>query len=88
VRAPRLPSELGGRIADGGTEGECGWLRDRYGLSWQIIPSALHALLGDPDPGRAQPATTAMRSMKKIDIRALKDAVRQERLRYCRIMGA
>jgi predicted 3-demethylubiquinone-9 3-methyltransferase (glyoxalase superfamily) len=63
--------ELWAKLTDGGAEGPCGWLKDRYGLSWQIIPDALPALLSDPDPGRATRAATAMRQMKKIDIKAL-----------------
>ncbi len=63
--------------ADGGREIMCGWLRDRYGVSWQIIPSRLYDLLGDDDPERAKRATVAMLSMKKIelaDIEAAMDA--------------
>ena len=63
--------------ADGGQEGPCGWLKDRFGLSWQIIPKELPALLGDPDPARAAKASTAMRAMKKIDIKELLAAVEQ-----------
>ena len=61
-------------LADGGEEGPCGWLKDRYGLSWQIIPSALGELLGDPDPERAARAMQAMLQMTKIDIRGLRRA--------------
>ncbi len=57
-----------------GEEGQCGWLKDRYGLSWQIVPSALGRLLGDPDPERAGRAMAAMLKMKKIDIAALESA--------------
>jgi len=60
--------------ADGGQEGPCGWLKDRFGLSWQIIPTALPELLGDPDPERGQRAMKAMLSMQKIDIEALRQA--------------
>jgi predicted 3-demethylubiquinone-9 3-methyltransferase (glyoxalase superfamily) len=60
--------------ADGGEPGNCGWLKDKYGLSWQIIPSALPQLLGDPDPAKAGRAVQAMLAMHKIDIQALKDA--------------
>jgi predicted 3-demethylubiquinone-9 3-methyltransferase (glyoxalase superfamily) len=60
--------------ADGGEEGQCGWLKDRYGLSWQIIPRALPRLLGDPDPGRAERAMQAMLQMSRIDVRALEKA--------------
>jgi predicted 3-demethylubiquinone-9 3-methyltransferase (glyoxalase superfamily) len=57
--------------ADGGEESQCGWLKDRWGLSWQIVPTALPALLGDPDPERARRAMTAMFGMKRLDIAAL-----------------
>lgn len=60
--------------AGGGEPGRCGWLKDRYGLSWQIIPTALSRLLGDPDPGRAGRAVQAMLTMNKIDIAALECA--------------
>jgi predicted 3-demethylubiquinone-9 3-methyltransferase (glyoxalase superfamily) len=58
-------------LTDGGEESQCGWLKDRYGLSWQIIPTALHQLLGDPDPARAGRAMKAMLQMNKIDIAEL-----------------
>jgi predicted 3-demethylubiquinone-9 3-methyltransferase (glyoxalase superfamily) len=60
--------------ADGGEAGPCGWLKDKYGLSWQIIPTALPELLGDPDPVKAQRAMEAMFTMTKIDIAALRAA--------------
>jgi predicted 3-demethylubiquinone-9 3-methyltransferase (glyoxalase superfamily) len=60
--------------SDGGEPGQCGWLKDRFGLSWQIIPSVLPALLGDKDPARAQRAGRAMMSMGKLDIAALQAA--------------
>ena len=60
--------------ADGGEESQCGWLKDKFGLSWQIIPSALGEALGNPDPAKAQRAMQAMLQMKKIDIQKLKDA--------------
>jgi predicted 3-demethylubiquinone-9 3-methyltransferase (glyoxalase superfamily) len=60
--------------ADGGEEGQCGWLKDKFGLSWQIIPTALFEYLGDKDPVKAKRAMEAMLKMKKIDIKALKDA--------------
>ncbi|KRC51165.1 3-demethylubiquinone-9 3-methyltransferase [Leifsonia sp. Root227] len=59
---------------DGGEPGQCGWLKDRWGLSWQIVPSALDALIGDPDPERANRAIQAMLSMGKLDIAALRAA--------------
>ena len=62
------------RLADGGEEGPCGWLKDRYGVSWQVVPTRLFELVGDSDPGRAQRATQAMLTMRKIDIAALERA--------------
>jgi predicted 3-demethylubiquinone-9 3-methyltransferase (glyoxalase superfamily) len=66
--------DLWSRLTEGGSEDRCGWLRDRFGLSWQIIPTALGRLLGDPDPARAQRAMRAMLQMQKIDIAALERA--------------
>jgi predicted 3-demethylubiquinone-9 3-methyltransferase (glyoxalase superfamily) len=60
--------------ADGGEEGNCGWLKDKYGLSWQIIPTVLSELLGDPDREKAGRSMQAMLQMKKIDIQGLKQA--------------
>ncbi|MFC6600053.1 VOC family protein [Kitasatospora paranensis] len=62
-------------LTEGGQESDCGWLKDRYGLSWQITPRRLMELIGDPDPARAQRAMGAMLRMRKIDIQALEDAV-------------
>ena len=62
------------RLAEGGEEGPCGWLKDRFGVSWQVVPARLMELLGDPDAGRAQRATQAMLAMKKIDIAELERA--------------
>ncbi|HZG03632.1 MAG TPA: VOC family protein [Streptomyces sp.] len=67
--------ELWARLTDGGEEGPCGWLKDRYGLSWQIVPRKLTELLGDPDPATSQKAMKAMLGMKKIDVQGLLDAV-------------
>ncbi len=66
--------ELWGRLSEGGEEGPCGWLKDRYGVSWQIVPTRLLELVKDPDPKRSQRAMTAMLAMKKIDIAALEQA--------------
>ncbi|MFE3452262.1 VOC family protein [Nonomuraea sp. NPDC059194] len=60
--------------ADGGEESQCGWLKDKYGLSWQIIPKALPRLLGDPDPARAERAMQAMLKMSKINLKEMEDA--------------
>lgn len=62
------------RLGEGGEIQMCGWLKDRYGLSWQVIPEVLPRLLTDPDPERAQRATQAMLTMKKLDIAALQAA--------------
>jgi predicted 3-demethylubiquinone-9 3-methyltransferase (glyoxalase superfamily) len=61
-------------LTDGGEEQPCGWLKDRYGLSWQIIPTALPRLLSDPDPAKARRVMEAMFTMRKIDIAALQAA--------------
>lgn len=53
---------------------QCGWVKDRFGLSWQIVPRRMMALLGDPDPGRARRAMEAMLTMKRIDIAAIEAA--------------
>ncbi|MFP5343903.1 MAG: VOC family protein [Candidatus Limnocylindria bacterium] len=60
--------------ADGGEPGPCGWLKDRFGLSWQITPRELNDLVGDPDPERARRAMEAMLAMGKLDIEALRRA--------------
>jgi predicted 3-demethylubiquinone-9 3-methyltransferase (glyoxalase superfamily) len=60
--------------ADGGEEGPCGWLKDRYGLSWQIVPNRLLELISDPDRGKADRAMQAMLKMTKLDIVALERA--------------
>ncbi|MFF7027947.1 VOC family protein [Streptomyces albidoflavus] len=60
--------------ADGGEEVQCGWLKDKYGLSWQIVPRALVQLLASSDREAATRATRAMLEMKKLDIQALRDA--------------
>lgn len=61
-------------LTAGGEESQCGWLKDRYGLSWQIVPTDVIALIRDADPARAQAATQAMFTMRKIDIAALHKA--------------
>jgi predicted 3-demethylubiquinone-9 3-methyltransferase (glyoxalase superfamily) len=65
-----------GRLVDGGEESQCGWLKDRFGLSWQIVPDRLFELVNDADPARATAATKAMLGMRKIVIAELEDAVR------------
>jgi len=63
-----------GRLTAGGEESQCGWLKDRFGVSWQIVPTALGRLLGDPDRQRADRALQAMLKMKKLDVAALEAA--------------
>ena len=62
---------------DGGEEGRCGWLKDKYGLSWQIIPTALTELMSDPDPEKAGRVVQAMLKMNKIDVPTLQQAYAQ-----------
>jgi predicted 3-demethylubiquinone-9 3-methyltransferase (glyoxalase superfamily) len=61
-------------LSEGGEEGPCGWLKDRYGVSWQIVPSRMYELIADPDPERAQRAVAAMLQMGKLDIAELERA--------------
>jgi predicted 3-demethylubiquinone-9 3-methyltransferase (glyoxalase superfamily) len=65
------------RLSEGGEEGQCGWLKDRYGLSWQINPTILGEMLSDPDPEKSRRVMEAMLKMKKIDIGRLKQAYDQ-----------
>jgi predicted 3-demethylubiquinone-9 3-methyltransferase (glyoxalase superfamily) len=60
--------------ADGGEPGPCGWIKDRFGLSWQIVPRRLNELMDDPDPGRARRAMEAMLRMGKIEVAELERA--------------
>ena len=62
------------RLSEGGKEGPCGWLKDRYGLSWQVVPAGMEEVLNDPDPERAQRAMQAILGMGKLDIAALRRA--------------
>ncbi len=69
--------ELWKRLSEGGEEGQCGWLKDKFGLSWQINPTILAKMLGDRDPKKARRVMEAMLKMKKIDIARLKQAYDQ-----------
>jgi len=62
------------RLTEGGSESQCGWLKDRFGLSWQVVPEGMAELFGDPDPTRAQRAMSAMLKMRKLDLEALRRA--------------
>jgi len=66
--------EMWEKLSAGGKESQCGWLKDKFGLSWQIVPTVLPELLSNPDPAISQNVMKAMLKMKKIDIAALKEA--------------
>jgi predicted 3-demethylubiquinone-9 3-methyltransferase (glyoxalase superfamily) len=66
------------KLTEGGQESDCGWLKDKYGLSWQITPGILMEMVSDPDKEKADRAMKAMMTMKKIDIAALKRAYDQK----------
>ena len=66
--------ELWEKLSAGGEQGPCGWLKDRYGVSWQIVPAVLDELLGDPDPEKSQRVMKAMLQMGKLDINGLMQA--------------
>jgi predicted 3-demethylubiquinone-9 3-methyltransferase (glyoxalase superfamily) len=68
------------KLSAGGAEVQCGWLKDKFGLSWQIVPTALPELLNDPDPKKAERVMKVMLTMKKLDIAALKKAALESRL--------
>jgi len=65
------------KLSAGGEKGRCGWLKDKFGLSWQIIPTALGKLLSDPDPAKSKRVMQAMLQMNKIDVEGLKRAYAQ-----------
>jgi len=69
--------DLWEKLSEGGRKDRCGWLTDKYGLSWQIIPSTLGELMNDPDPAKAKRVMEAMLQMGKIEIQKLKDAYNQ-----------
>ena len=66
--------EFWSRLSENGVQDRCGWLRDRFGISWQVVPSLLPRLLGDRDPKKAQAAMSAMLTMSRIDMAALQKA--------------
>jgi predicted 3-demethylubiquinone-9 3-methyltransferase (glyoxalase superfamily) len=65
---------LWGKLSAGGEQQQCGWLKDKYGVTWQIVPSVLGQLMSDPDPAKAQRVMQAMLQMTKLDIAALQQA--------------
>jgi predicted 3-demethylubiquinone-9 3-methyltransferase (glyoxalase superfamily) len=69
---------LWAQLSAGGREEQCGWLKDRYGVSWQIVPRVLGELMQDKDPKKAERVMKAMLQMKKLDIRGLQQAYKQE----------
>ncbi len=71
-------NEFWDALGEGGEPGPCGWLKDRYGLSWQIVPTVLNEMLGDPDPEKAQRVMKAMLQMGKIDATELRRAYEQK----------
>jgi predicted 3-demethylubiquinone-9 3-methyltransferase (glyoxalase superfamily) len=73
-RSQQELDELWEKLSAGGSPGRCGWLKDRYGLSWQIVPAVLPKLLAAADPGRAQRVMAALMGMTKLDIQALEAA--------------
>jgi predicted 3-demethylubiquinone-9 3-methyltransferase (glyoxalase superfamily) len=62
------------KLSEGGEKGQCGWLKDKYGMSWQVTPTAWPEWLSDPDPEKSQRVMEAMLQMKRIDVEALKRA--------------
>ncbi len=74
----REVDELWEKLSAGGKQSQCGWLKDKFGLSWQIVPSALGRMLNDPDPAKSQRVMKAMMQMGKIDIAALERAYKHE----------
>ena len=69
--------ELWEKLSEGGEKGRCGWLKDKYGLSWQIVPTALGELMNDKDPEKAKRVMQALLQMDKIDIKKLEEAYEQ-----------
>jgi len=66
------------RLTDGGEEGQCGWCKDRFGLSWQVVPEGMDVVFSDPDKEKAQRAMQAMLKMQKLDVAALRAAAEGE----------
>lgn len=77
-RTQRQVDEVWDRLSEGGTPGQCGWLEDRFGLSWQVVPERLEELLNSRDPEKATRVFTALMAMKKIEVAGLERAARGE----------
>jgi predicted 3-demethylubiquinone-9 3-methyltransferase (glyoxalase superfamily) len=69
--------ELWEKLSEGGEKAQCGWLKDKYGVSWQIVPHILYEMIQDPDPIKAERVMRALLQMEKIDIEGLKQAYEQ-----------
>jgi predicted 3-demethylubiquinone-9 3-methyltransferase (glyoxalase superfamily) len=69
--------EMWARLSEGGAEGPCGWLKDRFGMSWQVVPAALGQMMGDPASGNPAKVMEALLKMRKLDIATLKQAYRR-----------
>ena len=76
-RSQQEVDDLWAKLSDGGEESMCGWLKDKFGVSWQIVPTVLPELLNDPDPVKANRVMQAMLKMKKLDIQTLRRAYEQ-----------
>jgi predicted 3-demethylubiquinone-9 3-methyltransferase (glyoxalase superfamily) len=74
VDAAEVDHYWSGLLANGGEESRCGWLKDPFGVSWQVVPAGLGSVLSDPDPERARRAMQAMMTMKKLDLAAMRAA--------------
>jgi len=77
-KTQREVDELWEKLSEGGEKVQCGWLKDKYGVSWQIVPTVLGEMLNDPDPEKSRRVMEAMLKMKKIDIAGLKRAYEQQ----------
>lgn len=66
--------ELWAKLTEGGEESQCGWLKDKFGVSWQIVPRELYELINNPDPEKSRRATEAMLQMRKIDLQVIREA--------------
>ena len=77
-RTQREVDELWEKLSEGGEKVQCGWLKDKYGVSWQIVPTVLGEMLNDPDPKKSRRVMEAMLKMKKVDIAGFKRAYERQ----------